>query len=92
MTDPFVQTQLDAFLKKLESYAEYTSTLPPPHTWASNVTGSVTVEWFLTDRRIAFTFCPDARDSGWHVVIKGGSMNYGVIPDDLSEVFRIALS
>ena len=42
--------------------------------------GSVTLEWRLLDRRLAFTLEPDRKESGWHLVFSrssGGALAVG---------------
>ena len=52
----------------------------PPIEIIAGEDGSVALEWFLPDRRLAFTLEPDERGSGWHFVssiASGGVRAFG---------------
>lgn len=72
--DPGVQAQAHELLAELAAVSTFCAALPPPTSVLSD-DGSFSVEWRLSDRRLAFTLELNRAESGWHIVSKEGGPN-----------------
>lgn len=81
LRNPAVRQRAGTFVERLRRQltSEQLSRLPPLELIETEE-GAATLEWFLPDRRLAFTFGSEQEVSGWHFVSSissGGVRAYG---------------